>query len=67
MKEAVIVSAVRTPVGRYMGALKDIQAFDLAAPVLNEVIKRAGLNPRRSMKSSWGNLTRTANMSISPA
>ena len=45
MKEAVIVSAVRTPVGRYMGALKDIQAFDLAAPVLNEVIKRAGLTP----------------------
>jgi acetyl-CoA C-acetyltransferase len=43
MKEAVIVSGVRTPVGRYLGALKDVQAFDLAAPVLNEAIKRAGL------------------------
>ena len=45
MKDAIIVSAVRTPVGRYMGALKDVQAFDLAAPVLNEVIKRVGLTP----------------------
>jgi acetyl-CoA C-acetyltransferase len=45
MKEAVIVGAVRTPVGRYMGALKAVQAFDLAAPVLNEVIQRAGLTP----------------------
>lgn len=47
MKEALIVGAVRTPVGRYMGALKDIQAFDLAAQVLNEVIKRAGLTPEK--------------------
>jgi acetyl-CoA C-acetyltransferase len=47
MEEAVIVGAVRTPVGRYMGALKDIQAFDLAAPVLNEVIKGIGLTPEQ--------------------
>ena len=47
MKEAVIVGAVRTPVGRYMGALKEIQAFDLAALVLDEVIKRAGLTPEQ--------------------
>lgn len=47
MKEAVIVSAVRTPVGRYMGALRDIQAFDLAAPVLKAAIKRAGLTPEQ--------------------
>jgi acetyl-CoA C-acetyltransferase len=47
MEETVIIGAVRTPVGRYMGALKDIQAFDLAAPVLNAVIKRAGLTPEQ--------------------
>jgi acetyl-CoA C-acetyltransferase len=47
MKEAVIVSAVRTSVGRYMGALKNVQAFDLAAAVLNEVIKRVGLTPEQ--------------------
>lgn len=45
MKEAVIVSAIRTPVGKYMGALKDVQAYDLAALVLNEVLRRANLKP----------------------
>ena len=34
MKQAVIVSAVRTPVGRYLGALKTVQAYELAALVL---------------------------------
>ena len=41
MNQPVIISAVRTPVGRYMGALKDVEAYDLASLVLNEVIKRA--------------------------
>jgi acetyl-CoA C-acetyltransferase len=41
----VIISAVRTPVGRYMGALKDVPAYDLGALVLNEVAKRAKLDP----------------------
>ena len=30
MDQPVIISAVRTPVGRYMGALKDVAAYDLA-------------------------------------
>lgn len=41
----MIVSAVRTPIGRYLGMLKDIPAYDLGALVLNEAVKRAGLNP----------------------
>jgi acetyl-CoA C-acetyltransferase len=41
VKEPVIVAAARTPVGRYMGALKDIQAYDLAALVLNAALNRA--------------------------
>jgi acetyl-CoA C-acetyltransferase len=41
MKEVVIISAVRTPVGKYMGALKTVEAYDLAALVLNEAIKQA--------------------------
>jgi acetyl-CoA C-acetyltransferase len=45
MKEAVIVGAVRTPVGRYMGMLKAVQAYDLGALVLNEVLKRAEIKP----------------------
>ena len=47
MKETVIISAVRTPVGCYMGALKDVEAYDLAVPVLNETIGRAGIQPEQ--------------------
>lgn len=43
MKEAVIVDAVRTPIGRYGGALKDIRPDDLAAIVIAELIKRTGV------------------------
>ena len=45
MRDAVIISSVRTPLGRYMGALKDVMAYDLAATVLNEVAKRGKINP----------------------
>jgi acetyl-CoA C-acetyltransferase len=47
LKKAVIISAVRTPVGRYMGVLKDVPAYDLGVLVLNEVIKRAGVDPAK--------------------
>jgi len=43
MNQPVIISAVRTPVGRYMGALKDVEAYDLASLVLNEVIYRVNI------------------------
>jgi len=45
LKNAVIVSAVRTPVGSYGGSLRTVQAYDLVALVLNEAIKRAELDP----------------------
>lgn len=45
LKRAVIIGAVRTPIGRYMGGLKDVPAYDLGALVLNEVVQRAGLDP----------------------
>ncbi len=45
MKEPVIVAAARTPVGRYMGSLKEVQAYDLAALVLNAVLDRAKIKP----------------------
>ncbi|HEY9784515.1 MAG TPA: thiolase family protein [Candidatus Obscuribacterales bacterium] len=40
MKEAVIVDALRTPIGRHCGALKDVRADDLAALVIGELVKR---------------------------
>jgi len=45
LKRVVMISGVRTPVGRYMGALKEVPAYDLGALVLNEAVKRAGLDP----------------------
>jgi len=47
MKEVVIISAVRTPVGRYMGALKTVEAYDLGALVLNQALAKAGLPPEQ--------------------
>jgi len=43
MKEAVIVSAVRTPLGGFNGSLKDLGATDLGAIVISESIRRAGI------------------------
>jgi acetyl-CoA acyltransferase len=43
MREVVIVEAVRTPMGRRGGVLSGIHPNDLGAKVLNEVVKRAGI------------------------
>ncbi len=43
MRDVVVVSAVRTPIGKIGGTLKDILAERLLAPVLVEAIKRAGI------------------------
>lgn len=45
MPEVVIVEAVRTPIGRHGGILKDVRPDDLAALVLSEVVKRAKIDP----------------------
>ncbi|HEV8588204.1 MAG TPA: acetyl-CoA C-acetyltransferase [Pyrinomonadaceae bacterium] len=45
IKQAVIVSAVRTPVGKLLGALKSVKATELGAIVVREAVKRAGVNP----------------------
>ncbi|WP_126554294.1 thiolase family protein [Dictyobacter kobayashii] len=44
MQEAVILSAVRTPVGRYNGVLKDVRPDDLGALVIHEAIARANIS-----------------------
>jgi 3-oxoadipyl-CoA thiolase len=45
MEKAVIVDALRTPIGRYAGALKDVRSDDLAALVVSEAVKRNQLDP----------------------
>ncbi|MDQ2886807.1 MAG: acetyl-CoA C-acyltransferase [Chloroflexota bacterium] len=44
MEDAVIISAVRTPIGRYGGVLKDVRPDDLAALAIAEAVKRAGID-----------------------
>ncbi len=45
IKEAVIISAVRTPTGKFLGALKSFKATELGALVVREAVKRAGVRP----------------------
>jgi acetyl-CoA C-acetyltransferase len=45
IKDAVIIGAVRTPVGKFLGSLKSFTAPQLGAIVVRESIKRAGLKP----------------------
>lgn len=45
MEDAVILSAVRTPIGRYAGSLKDVRPDDLAALVIAEAVRLANIDP----------------------
>src|SRR5579864_4019212 len=45
MDRAVIVDALRTPIGRYGGALKEVRPDDLAALVVSTAVERARLDP----------------------
>ena len=45
LNEAVIISAARTPVGKFLGSLKGFSATELGAIVVRESVKRAGLKP----------------------
>ncbi len=45
MEEVVIVSGVRTPIGRYGGALREIPAYKLASAVFKELLKKAEIDP----------------------
>jgi len=56
MKEVVIVSACRTPIGSFGGSLKDVAAADLGAVVVKEAIKRAGIEANQVDELIFGNV-----------
>lgn len=56
MREVVIVSAVRTPIGSFGGALKDTRAVDLGAIAVKEAIKRAGIDSAIVEELVFGNV-----------
>ncbi len=47
MREAVVIDAVRTPVGRYGGVLKNVRSDDMAALCITEITKRNNLDPSK--------------------
>ena len=56
MREVVIASAVRTAIGTFGGALKDVPAADLGAIVIKEAVNRAGLKPELVNEVVMGNV-----------
>ena len=56
MEEVVIVRAVRTAIGNFLGALKGISATELGAHVINEAIRRAGIGKEDVDEVIMGNV-----------
>ena len=56
MPDAVIVSACRTPTGRFLGGLKSLSAPDLGAVVVRESVRRAGIDPALVDECIMGNV-----------
>ena len=54
MAEAVIVEAVRSPVGKRNGGLSGVHAADLSAQVLNALVQKAGIDPALVDDVIWG-------------
>jgi acetyl-CoA C-acetyltransferase len=55
MREAVIVSAVRTPIGKYAGALARLEGYQLGGIVVKEAVRRAGIDPSLIEEVYFGN------------
>ena len=58
---SVIVSAVRTPTGKFLGALKDFTAPQLGALVVREAVARAGIDPASVDECIMGNVIQAGN------
>ena len=63
---AVILSAVRTPIGKFMGGLSSLSAPDLGAKVVAEAVRRAGIEPKQVDEVIVGNVVQ-AGLGQNPA
>ncbi|MFQ5662960.1 MAG: acetyl-CoA C-acetyltransferase [Terriglobia bacterium] len=66
MKRAVIVSAVRTAIGKFQGALTPFSATELGAKVVSEAVRRASVEPERVDEIIMGNVV-SAGLGQNPA
>ena len=60
MRDVIIASIVRTPVGSFGGTLKDVPAIKLGALVIKEALKRAGIEPGQVENVVMGNVLQAA-------
>jgi acetyl-CoA C-acetyltransferase len=56
MQEVVIVSAIRTPIGKFGGTLKDMRAPEIGAVAIKEAVKQAGIEPKDVTEVLFGNV-----------
>ncbi|WP_216898444.1 thiolase family protein [Nocardia alni] len=63
MRDAVIVDAVRTPIGKRNGTLAPVHAADLSAQVLNALVHRTGIDPGLVDDVMWGCVTQIGDQS----
>jgi acetyl-CoA C-acetyltransferase len=66
MQDVVIVSAVRTPTGKFLGGLKDFTAPQLGALAIREAVRRAGIDPATVEECLMGNVV-SAGVGQAPA
>ena len=66
METAVILSAVRTPIGKFQGGLASLSATDLGAKVVAEAIRRAGMDAKQVDEVILGNVVQ-AGLGQNPA
>jgi acetyl-CoA C-acetyltransferase len=66
MEQPVILSAVRTPIGKFMGGLSSLSATDLGAKVIAESVRRAGIEPKQVDEAIMGNVVQ-AGLGQNPA
>ena len=59
MEEVFVLSAVRTPIGRYGGGLSSVPPCDLAAKVVREAVARSGAEPGQVGHAVFGNVIHT--------
>lgn len=67
MRDAVIVEAVRTPVGRRNGALADVHPVDLASHVMVAAVERAAIDPSLIDDVVWGCVSQAGEQSVNVA
>ncbi|MBU1181276.1 MAG: acetyl-CoA C-acyltransferase, partial [Proteobacteria bacterium] len=61
LSDIVVIGAVRTPMGRFGGTLKDVPSFDLGATAIKEALRRAGITGKDVSEVIYGSCRQAGN------